>query len=114
MLLILSFAALSLVLAACAETSGAMASAAVTEAAEVAATQAAIATTEAIGQLEAAATQSSAQLQATGKIVPILPPVSKGPLIVSTPQLMIIQNNGKRLIIVKPQYEWDPTWQQQN
>ena len=111
MLLILCVAALSLVVAACAESSGAMASAVAAEAATVAATQAAIATTQAIDQLEAAATQSSTvQLQATGKILPILPPSAKGSLIVNTPQMMIIQQNGKRVILVKPQYEWDPNW----
>jgi poly(3-hydroxybutyrate) depolymerase len=115
MLLILSVAALGLVLAACAETGSAMASAMATEAAEVAATQAAIATTQAIDQLEAAATQSSVvQLQATGKIVPMLPSSGgQGNLIIDTPQMTIIQQNGKRYIIVKPQYQWDPNWQNQ-
>lgn len=110
MVLILSVAALGLVLAACAQAGGAMASAEAAEAASIAATQAAIATTQAIDQLEAATTQeSSVQLQPQGKVV--LPPIGKGNYVIDTPQMTIVQQNGKRYVYLKPQWQWDPAWQ---
>ena len=109
MLVVVSVLALALVLAACAETGGALASAAAAQAAEIAATQAEIATTQAIDQLEAAATRTSAQMQATGKILPTV--VHKGTYVIDTPQAIILQKNGHRYIMIKPQYEWDPSWQ---
>jgi shikimate kinase len=113
MLVVLVVAALALVLAACAETGSAMASAAAAQAAEIAATQAEIATTQAIDQLEAASTQSSSiQLQAQGKILPLPNVVNQGTVIIDTPQAIVLQKNGKRYIVLKPQYEWDPSWQQ--
>ncbi len=114
MFVVVFVAALALVLAACAETGGAVASALAAQAAEqaaaIAATQAEMATTQAIDQLEAAATQTSAQLQATGKILPST--VNKGTFVIDTPQAIIFQKDGKRYIMMKPQYEWDPNWQQ--
>lgn len=102
-------AALALALAACAETGEAMVASAAEQAAVIAATQATIATTQAIDELEAASTQMSAETQTqaqSGKLprLPHLPPIRKGTLIIFTPNMMIIQKNGKRLIIPRQQY----------
>jgi nitrous oxide reductase len=102
----LSIAAMGLALAACAETGGALATAATADAAAVAATQAAIATTQAIADLEAASTQMSSSGHAgattAASLLPTLPSVRKGTLIVNMPNAVIIQKNGKRYIFLKP------------
>jgi hypothetical protein len=118
-MVMVSIAALALSLAACAETGTALAAAAAEQAAMIAATQATIATTQAIDQLEAASTQMSTQGQIqAGKSLgmsnmPHLPPVGKGTMIIFTPTMMIIQKDGKRLVIPRQQYYNDNTDQSQ-
>jgi hypothetical protein len=107
LVVMLSVAALALALAACAETGGAIAASMAEQAAMIAATRATIATTEAIGELETASTQMSAQGGQANQLrgLPKLPPVGKGKMIIFTPDLMILQNNGVRLIVPRENYE---------
>jgi hypothetical protein len=100
----LSLAVLGLSLAACAEMGEAMAASVAEQAAEVAATQVAIATTQTVDKLEAAASQMSDQVE-NGTMQPVnlpsLPPVGKGTLIIYSPKVVIIQTNGKRYILLR-------------
>jgi hypothetical protein len=107
LVVMLSVVAAGLALAACAETAELMAAHAAEEAAVIAATQATIATTQAIKQLEASSTQMSGNGQVVsghGMNLP-LPPVNKGTFILFTPQYMIIQKDGKRLIVPRENYQ---------
>jgi len=107
LVVMLSVAAVGLALAACAETAELMAANAAEQAAMIAATQATIATTQAIQQLEASSTQMSSHGQVSsghGVNLP-LPPVNKGTFILFTPQYMIIQKDGKRLIVQRENYQ---------
>jgi hypothetical protein len=101
-------AALALALAACTAVGGAMATSVAEQAAMIAATQVSMATTQAIDQLETASTQMSAPAQGGQMpLLPRLPPVGKGTMVIFTPKLIIIQKNGKRIIIPRNQYEDD-------
>jgi hypothetical protein len=72
----------------------------------IAATQASIATTQAIEALEGASTQMSSAATLPSAL-PQLPPVGKGTMIIFTPRFIIIQKDGKRLIVPRPQYDDD-------
>lgn len=106
--IMLGLAASGLALAACAQTESAALSAMAAQAAAIAATQAALATTQQIQALENAATQMADSAE-TGQPVTMpslssLPPPSKGTLVIDTPTVIIIQNNGKRYIYMKNPY----------
>ena len=102
--MLLALAVSGLALAACAEMGEAMAASAAEQAATIAATQAAIASTQAIDQLETASTQMSNQMASAATqpfSFPNLGPVNKGTVIVDTPTALIVQFNGKRVIVLK-------------
>jgi hypothetical protein len=104
--MMLALAGTGLALAACAEMGEAMAASMAEQAAQIAATQAVTASTQAIDELETASTQMSTS-PGTPIAVPSLPAIGKGMIVVDTPTVMIVQINGKRVIIVKPQHTDD-------
>jgi hypothetical protein len=102
--MLLALAVSGLALAACAEMGEAMAASAAEQAATIAATQAAIASTQAIDQLETASTQISNQVSTASTqpfFLPHLPPIGSGTVIADTPTALIVQVNGKRVIVLK-------------
>jgi hypothetical protein len=101
LVVLVSVMATALALAACAEQGEAMAAGMAAEAAEIAATQAAIATTEAIKTVAESTTRVSTAQRVGGPkgLLQSLPPVHKGTMIIFTPDLMILQKNGKRLVV---------------
>jgi hypothetical protein len=110
LVVLVSVAALGLVLAACAETTGAMASMAAAQAAEIAATQAEMATTQAIEQLQTASSRMSREVESGQAFqLPNLPPIHKGTVVISYPNFTMIQVKGHRYIIMRPQYDWQST-----
>jgi hypothetical protein len=103
--MMLALAGAGLALAACAEMGEAMAASAAEQAAQIAATQAVTASTQAIDQIETASTQMSTPGAAI--VVPLLPAVGKGTIVIDTPTLYIVQVDGRRIIYVKPQHTDD-------
>jgi hypothetical protein len=101
LVVMVSVAATALALAACAEQGEAMAAGMAAQAAEIAATQATIATTQAIHDLAASTTRMASGARVGGpRGLPFpLPPVRKGTIMIFTPELIILQKNGKRLIV---------------
>jgi hypothetical protein len=106
---LIAASAAALALAACAETGGAMAASAAEQAAVIAATQATIATTQAIDQLETASTRMSIRGPQPYAVrgLPKLPPVRKGRLVIFTPDFIIVQRHGKRIIVRRENYVKD-------
>jgi uncharacterized FAD-dependent dehydrogenase len=82
----------------------AMAASAAEQAATIAATQAAVATTQAIEDLQTASTQMSSPNHSFSISLPHLPSVKKGNLIMFLPNYVIIQHNGHRYIFPRTNY----------
>lgn len=108
-MVLLTLSAVALALAACAETGSALAASVAEEAATIAATRAAMATTQAIDDLETASTQTSAPTLVGGQVrnIPHLPAVNKGSIVIVTHDLIIIQKDGKRIVVPRQRYDDD-------
>jgi hypothetical protein len=105
---LVSVVALALALAACAEMAESMAASAAASAAEIAATQAEMATTQAIDQLQVAASQMSQRAQAGQNpfALPNLPPIHKGTMVLVLPNAIVIQKDGHRWIFPRSQLDY--------
>jgi hypothetical protein len=108
MVVLVAVAATALALAACAQEEAAMAGSVAAEAAEVAATQAAIATTQAIQKLENSTTRmasASPRYVSGPRALPsLLPKTHKGNMVIITPDFVIVQKDGRRLIVPRDRY----------
>jgi hypothetical protein len=108
LVVLVSVAALSLALAACAEMAESMAASAAAQAAQIAATQAEMATTQAINQLQVASSQMSQRIQSGQSPIeiPNLPPIHKGTIVLVLPNAIVIQKDGQRYIFTRSQEDY--------